>query len=166
METQGSESIAAKVFDKLSRRSNSRRRYALRMAPMIDMVFLLLIFFLVTAQWRPREDFLPLGLPAARAHQAAMASPEPLEIYIFAQTNGCRVRIGADHTVLIQDVTIDEDLALMMEKIDRCLQDQKRFADDPIEIICGPEVKWEHLARIYNLFFGTGLTDITFRMTD
>jgi hypothetical protein len=53
-----------------------------------------------------------------------------------------------------------------MAKMNECMLAQKRFAGDPVEIICGPDVKWEHLARIYNLFFGAGLTDITFRMTE
>ena len=53
-----------------------------------------------------------------------------------------------------------------MEEIEKCLLAQKRYAADPIEIVCAPEVKWGHLAKIYNVFFGTGLTDITFRMTE
>jgi len=35
-----------------------------------------------------------------------------------------------------------------------------------VEIICQPKVKWEYLAKIYNTFYGAGLTDITFAMTE
>jgi len=54
------------------------------MAPMIDMVFLLLIFFLVAAKWRPQEDFLPFQLPLAHAQEQRIGKPEPLMIHISA----------------------------------------------------------------------------------
>jgi len=166
LETAASESIHRDVFERLDRRAPSRAGYTLRMAPMIDMIFLLLIFFLVTAKWRPQEDFLPFQLPGAQAQNGVLGCPEAMEIYISATPSGCEVRIGELHPVQIDNKTIDANLTLLMAKMNECMLAQKRFAGDPVEIICGPDVKWEHLARIYNLFFGTGLTDITFRMTE
>ena len=146
--------------------SNRRRPFTLRMAPMIDMVFLLLIFFLVAAKWRPQEDFLPFQLPVAQAQEQRIGKPEPLIIHISATQTGCQVQIGQSDAVQIENQTIEVNLAVLMEKMEKCLLAQKRFATDPIEIICEPEVKWEHLAKIYNMFFGAGLTDITFQMTE
>ena len=146
--------------------SNRRRPFTLRMAPMIDMVFLLLIFFLVAAKWRPQEDFLPFQLPLAQAHEQRIGKPEPLMIHISATQTGCQVQIGQSDAVQIENQTIEANLAVLMEQIEKCLLAQKRFATDPIEIVCAPEVKWEHLTKIYNTFFGAGLTDITFRMTE
>jgi biopolymer transport protein ExbD len=136
------------------------------MAPMIDMIFLLLIFFLVAAKWRPQEDFLPFQLPVAQAQEQRIGKPEPLIIHISATQTGCQVQIGQSDAVQIENQTIEVNLAVLMEKMEKCLLAQKRFATDPIEIICEPEVKWEHLAKIYNMFFGAGLTDITFQMTE
>ena len=166
METASSNSLHREVFSRLNRRTPTRRGSALRMAPMIDMIFLLLIFFLVTARWRPQEDFLPLRLAAAQAQEAVLGSPEALEIHILATPTGCRVRIGRLYAVPIDNEKIDANLAVLMDKIDESLHAEKRLAGDPVEIICSPDVKWEHLAKIYNLFFGAGLTDITFRMTE
>ena len=146
--------------------SNRRRPFTLRMAPMIDMVFLLLIFFLVAAKWRPQEDFLPFQLPVAQAQEQSIGKPEPLIIHIFATQAGCQIQIGQSGIMQIENQTIEANLAALMEKMRECLLAQKRFATDPIEIICAPEVKWEHLAKIYNTFFGAGLSDITFRMTE
>ncbi len=143
-----------------------RSRFALRMAPMIDMIFLLLIFFLVAGKWRPQENFLPFKLPTAGADYHQFGRPEPLTMRIFATQTGCQVRIGQLYTVQIENETIAADLTVLMDKIHQTLLDQKRFAADPIEIICAPQVKWDHLAKIYNLFFGAGLTDITFQMTE
>lgn len=149
-------------------RLNSSRRYTftLRMAPMIDVIFLLLIFFFVAARWRPTEDFLPFRLSAAQTPGINIGKPEPLIINISAMEGGCEVQIGRFQTVRIENEKIEANLAVLMEEIDNCLIAQKRVATDPIEIVCEPEVKWDHLAKIYNLFFGAGLTDITFRMTE
>lgn len=166
MEPTSNGSIHEDVFGGLRRRAPHRRGFGLRMVPMIDMIFLLLIFFLVAAKWRPQEDFLPLHLAAAQAQDAVLTRPEPLEIHIFTIPAGCRVQIGRADEVKIDDSTIEADLAAMIAKIQACLLAQKRFAGDPIEIICNGDVKWDHLAKIYNVFFGAGLTDITFRMTE
>ena len=144
-----------------------RRRYStLRMAPMIDMIFLLLIFFLVSAKWRPEESFLVFQLPAAQAAEHRPGKPEPLLIHIFETETGCRVQIGHARTVQIENKTIEADLAVLMEKMRDCMLAQKRFVTDPVEIICEPKVKWDHLTKIYNLFSGAGLTDITLPMTE
>jgi biopolymer transport protein ExbD len=146
----------------------SRRRpvIGLRMAPMIDIIFLLLIFFLVAAKWRPKEDFLPLQLATAGQSDAPVARPEPLLIQINQTGTNCRVQIGSSSTVEIPSQNPEAGLAEMMTKTRQCLLDQKRYASDPIEIICAPDVKWQNLARIYNVLVGMGLSDITFRMTE
>jgi len=146
--------------------NNRKHPFALRMAPMIDMIFLLLIFFLVAAKFRPQEDFLPFQLPVANAQNQTIGKPEPLTIHISSTNSGCLVQISQFQTVKIENANIEADLAVLMEKIRDCLLAQKRFADDPIEIICDADVKWQHLAKIYNLFYGAGLTDITFKMTE
>jgi len=134
------------------------------MVPMIDMIFLLLIFFLVAAKFRPEENFLPLRLATAQVQGHRLGKPEPLIIRIIATKTGCQVQIGRLNTVEIKNQTIEANLAALMEEIENCLLAQKRYATDPIEIVCAPEVKWEHLAKIVNGFYGVGLTDITFRM--
>ena len=132
---------------------------------MIDVIFLLLIFFFVAAKWRPQESFLPFQLPAAQAQSLRIGKPEPLLIRIFAAEAGCEVKIAHHQPIRIADQTIERDLISLMEKINQSLIAQKRFTCDPIEIICSPQVKWDHVAKIYNVFFGAGLTDITFAMT-
>ncbi len=144
-----------------------RANLTLRMAPMIDMIFLLLIFFLVAAKWRPKEDFLPLQFTgAAQADLAALAKPEPLTIQISPVSAGCLVQIGRTYEVQIEDANVERNLSILMETTRTCLADQKRFASDPVEIICAPDVKWEHLTFVYNALFGMGMTDITFLMTE
>jgi len=138
------------------------------MIPMIDMLFLLLIFFLVAAKWRPQENFLPFRLspPTATAQGPQPGRPEPMPIYITAIDNGCEIRIGRLPPIKIEDKKFEEDLAGFPEQMQKALTGEKRTVSDPVEIICSPKVKWEHLAKIYNLFFGSGISDITFRTAE
>jgi biopolymer transport protein ExbD len=137
----------------------------LRMAPMIDMVFLLLIFFLVAAKWRPEEDFLPIKLPSAQAGQNAVGRTEPLRIHIYSIDNGCRIQIGQVQVVEVNGETIEEDFAELASRIEAVLSSQSRFLSDPVEIICEPDVKSNYWVKIYNVLCGLKLTDITFTMT-
>jgi biopolymer transport protein ExbD len=134
---------------------------------MIDLIFLLLIFFIVAVRWRPQENFLPLQLPTANAGTAVQPTvkPEPLAFQITPTNAGCRVQIGASYAVDIPSQNPEQGLASLMEQTKQCLLEQKRYATDPVEIICAGKVKWENLARIYNVLYGMGLTDITFQMT-
>jgi biopolymer transport protein ExbD len=140
----------------------------LRIAPMIDMIFLLLIFFLVAAKWSPQEDFLPLQLPVASASTVVgpTVKPEPLTIQITPTNAGCRVQIGSSRAVDIPSQNPEQGLASLMEQTKQCLLEQKRYATDPVEIVCAGKVKWESLVRVYNVLNGMGLTDITFQMTE
>ena len=144
-----------------------RPAIGLRIAPMIDMIFILLIFFIVAVRWKPQENFLPLQLPTANAGTVAQTAvkPEPLSIQITPTNAGCRVQIGTSYAVNIPSQNPEQGLASLMEQIKQCLLEQKRYASDPVEIICAGKVKWENLAKIYNVLYGMGLTDITFQMT-
>ena len=139
--------------------------FTLRMAPMVDMVFLLLLFFLVAVKWRPQEDFIPFNLPAAQGASATLARPEPMQIYIQATAGGCRVDIAQIQPELINEQTMETDLAELMEKIKYVCIEQKRLADDPVEIICEPDVKSQYWVRICNVLYGMKMTDITFTVT-
>ncbi len=147
----------------------SRRRPAigLRIAPLIDMIFLLLIFFLVTAKWSPQEDFLPLQLPAANAGTSQTPlKAEPLVFQITRTQAGCRVQIGSLRGAEISSASGEQGLASLMEQTKLCLSEQNRYAADPVQIICDSKVKWEYIAQIYNCFYGMGITDITFQMSE
>jgi biopolymer transport protein ExbD len=146
--------------------AGKKRTFSLRMTAMIDMVFLLLIFFLVTAKWRPPEHFLPLKLPVAEAVEKNIGRAEPLIIQITEIPNGCLVQIGQLEAIHLRKETIENDITKLLEKVHACLAIQKRYPSDPVEIICATGVKWDYVAKIYNMLYGAGLTDITFEMTE
>jgi biopolymer transport protein ExbD len=133
---------------------------------MIDLVFLLLIFFLICARWRPQEDFLPLQFASASTMQSISVKPEPLVFSISALNQGCSVKIGLTDSIRVADKTIKQDLIELTEKTKSTLLKQKRTISDPVEIHCDSDVKWDYVAKIYNVLCGMGLTDITFTMTE
>jgi biopolymer transport protein ExbD len=139
---------------------------ALRMAPMIDIIFLLLIFFLVAARWRPQEDFLPMTIPAAASLDPSAPAAEPLVFEILAAAAGCSVEIGAAAGVDLPNGCTQTDMERLRRKIRGVITAQKRLPSDPVEIICDESVTWDHIAKIYDCLFGEGLTNITFRMTE
>jgi biopolymer transport protein ExbD len=136
------------------------------MAAMIDVIFLLLIFFFVSAKWRPSERYLPLQLASAGQGNQTLIKVEPLRITIFNSSEGCTVNLGNFSSAVLAESTIESDLAALIEKLNEVLNSQKRLVKDPVEIICSPAVKWDYIAKIYNSFYGAGLTDITFVMTE
>ncbi len=140
--------------------------FTLRMAPMIDIIFLLLIFFLVCAKWRTQEQFLPLQLSTAGAAEIPPVRAEPLIIHITSYEQGCNVRIGQLTNIRIRQDQVEQDLLTFVEQLQTSLTAQHRFTSDPVEIICEPDVKWDYFAKIYNVLYGVGLTDITFCLTE
>ena len=50
---------------------------SINMTPMIDVVFQLIIFFLVTSHFAKQEAHMPLPLPAADSSQAATSDDQP-----------------------------------------------------------------------------------------
>ena len=57
--------------------SNRRGDVGLNMTPMIDIVFLLIIFFLLSSHLARQESQLPLPLPAAGSGQLPVDDPTP-----------------------------------------------------------------------------------------
>jgi len=157
------QSIAQHVTARLKRRRTAP--FNLRLAPLIDIIFLLLIFFFVTCQFRPLEQFLPLAFASA-AGPASVLSAEPLVLNISSAPSGCRITLSSEESLTISAATAEQDLASFAVEIRRILGRQKRTCSDPIELAFEPTVKWDYVAKIYNALYGLGASDITFRLTE
>ena len=64
----------------------------MQMGPMIDMVFLLLVFFIVTAKPIKQESYISLGLPGTVAAEESVDLPDEQ-----------RIRIEDDGRVILND---------------------------------------------------------------
>ncbi len=86
----------ASVYDALVGGLRRRRRNGagLRMTAMIDVIFLLLTFFILTAKFRVPEQFLGVVLAAAHSSEQSFGVVEPLVINISESNGDCVVGIG------------------------------------------------------------------------
>ena len=139
---------------------------SLRMLPMIDVIFLLLTFFVLTAKFRMPEDYLAMKLPVGEGRMDSSVIIEPLVLTVGVTGDGCEIVIGQAESVGISEAAIEEGLAEFATRFKNISAGQKRHAGDPVEIKCDDDVKWDHLVKIYNVLQAMGMDDITFHMND
>jgi len=135
------------------------------MTPMIDVIFLLLTFFVLTAKFRTPEQFLAIHLPTAEAAVERFGPIEPLIISMSGAEAGWVVKIGQLQSVEVEGGRYADGLADFANKLADVLSLQKRTASDPVELRCSDNVRWNDLVKIYNVLQAAGISDITFQMT-
>ena len=72
-------------------------RRAVPLAPMLDVLFLLLIFFVTTSSFRAQEQQLDVNLPAAQA--ADDAEPQRTEVVINVKKDGSILLDPSEQTI-------------------------------------------------------------------
>ncbi|MCD4831105.1 MAG: biopolymer transporter ExbD [Anaerohalosphaeraceae bacterium] len=159
------QSISGHINRLFSKRS-SGSALTLRMAPLIDVIFLLLIFFFVSIGLSPAESFLPMALPNQPGSTAAIAVVEPLVISVSDIGRGCKISFAPGHSVTLHSSSIDTDMLVTAQTLREVMIKQKRTSADPVELVFDDGVKWDYTAKIYNLLFGLGIEDITFRLNE
>jgi biopolymer transport protein ExbD len=156
-------SISRKVLGRLHQSRGGG--LGLRMTAMIDVIFLLLIFFVLTAQFSREEQFLPIRLPGpASAAQRLDVPAEPLRISIAMQGDLCRIDLGRGRQVALTAKELPAGLAAFTQTVTTALEQEKRLAADPVEIACGDSVPWDILVKVYNGLYAMGIEDITFTL--
>lgn len=136
---------------------------------MIDVVFLLLIFFLLAANFRQREGFLPAELPQSvtRAEQMEMA---PLEIWLESQADGsCEIQIGLEQRFVIPSTEMAQEsgaFGLLSERLSQTLANQKRSRRDPIKFMPSGSTRWDHVVKAYDALWQLNLEQIIFVLAE
>jgi len=90
----------------------------MQMGPMIDMVFLLLVFFMVTAKPIKQESDISLGLPGTVAAEESVDLPDEQ-----------RIRIEDDGRVILNDSTLGEPGDAALDGLVATLKRFKESAD-------------------------------------
>lgn len=104
------------------RHRRSASRPVLNMASMIDVVFLLLIFFMCTSSFSTPESNLPTQLPSiGPSVQRPEDDFEP-------------IRIGLAGNVLAVSIRMDGRVCADMVELERRLADRRAVADVPVVI--------------------------------
>ncbi|MBT8486722.1 MAG: biopolymer transporter ExbD [Phycisphaerales bacterium] len=146
------------------RRGRARPRIALNLTAMIDVTFLLLVYFMVATEFKLGEEVYRLDLPDRRAAQAARdpfeLDEEPLRIQIATLgRQGYRLRIDGPYP---QPETFD-DLHEFLRS--------RRIADEvpgglfepshPIIIEPTRTTRWQHAMETFNAAARARFTNVT-----
>lgn len=124
---------------------------------MIDVVFLLLTFFVLTAQFETPEQSLPLVFGASAS--PAPQTPETLKIIITPDAAGCRVALGEGAGIVIAYDAPAEGLAVLAEQVRQTVQ---AGAPTPVRLHCDDAASWDLVTKIYDVLYGLGARDIAF----
>ena len=143
-------------------RIRSRRRYTppltLNLAPMIDVTFLLLIFFSVTTTFKRAEGYLSAKLPkdAGRPTVALPISPVIVRVQQYGTGLG-DYRLRIDH-FLNAPATFGELTEFLIT-----VQGNPGFsAATPVVIAAEPDVAWDHVVNCWNAAVRAGCKNISF----
>ena len=144
--------------------SGLRRRkpaIGIRMTPMIDVIFLLLTFFVLTAKFKEPEQILPIILGTANT-QALQVDQTPLAVTLKPAANGCAVMLAEANVTL----TADDPKTGLLELTQIIQTNAQTMQNRPIELYCDDAVTWDHVVKVYDILYALGAQDITFRIEE
>ncbi len=118
----------------------------MQLAPMIDIVFLLLIFFIVTWQFTKSETELSVSVPTAQEG----AEPE-------RQMSEIVINILADGAIRIEGTTVDLDQ--LLEKLKPIAA---AFENQPVRIRGDGGVEYQRIVEVIDTCQKAGIWNISF----
>jgi biopolymer transport protein ExbD len=134
---------------RLTRHTFRTTRPGLNMGAMIDVVFLLLIFFMCTTSFKPREQSLAADLPQISSEAARREDFPP----IYIQLSG-----DADQVAITCDAKPCETFDLLLAE----LKIRRDIDDIPVIIAGEPEVPFEYMVKARDKCETADLTRVAF----
>ncbi len=134
--------------------------FGLRMTPMIDVIFLLLTFFVLTAKFQEPEQLLPITVSGAQT-PARSTVQKSLSIQVKPTADGCIIHMAEHSGITLSAQSPQEGLLVLT----RTMQDRIEVAGfQPIELYCDDAVSWDIVVKVYDVLYAMGAQDITFRI--
>lgn len=128
------------------RDSYSQQGAELELAPMIDVVFLLLIFFIVTWQFARFERDMDISVPAAE--EAEQLDRQQGEII---------VNVRADGTIVLNAREVDDD-----ELLGILLSISETFPDQAVILRGAAEAEFQSIIDVLDLIKKAGIWNVAF----
>ncbi len=131
---------------------------AVNLAPMIDVSFLLLIFFLVTTTFERAEGILSSKLPRDAGVPAVALPISPIVVRIT------QVGVGhEDFRIRIDHFDAEPDSAMELAGHLRQIQRQPGFDEQtPVLIVPDNAVRWDHVMGCWNAALRAGCKSVAF----
>ncbi len=137
---------------------NNTRDYGDPMTPMIDVVFNLLIFFVVTATGSPPEKLMPADLPASGAI-TTQVDPTPRESWVTDIWLKLNVD-GSDNALQVDmNGTLYQDLNQLKNNL-RALAEVS--PENPVVLDIAPSVQMEQLVDVWDTCIAAGFQSVSF----
>ncbi len=143
-----------------TRHDSDRRRLDVKMTPMIDVVFLLLIFFVCTASFQTIEEYLPTNLSMAKGSgtpleplNPVIEELEPIIVRVIWNDDRVHWRVGEGDYQRLEDVRAA--LKLLAE-----IQSQL-----PVILDIDDEVPVGDVVQIHDICRLTGFTRVQFAVS-
>lgn len=124
--------------------TSHRRSVGANMTPMIDVIFLLIIFFLVSSHLARQESRLPLDLPRANTFDPFNPESAPLTVSVDRQA---QLLVGGNV------VSLDQLRAILVDLVNR------EGNDAAIRIRTDGEVQYRYVEPILREAALTGISD-------
>ncbi len=133
--------------------------FSVSIAPMIDVTFLLLIFFLVTTTFERAEGILVSKLPRETGVRPAVALPiSPIVVRVLQVGPG-----ENDYAIRIDNFRNVPGSFGELAEYFRQIHGQPGFdTETPVIIVAGDDVRWDHVVGAWNAAVKAGCTTIAF----
>jgi len=141
---------------RMARRRSHAERPELRLTSMVDVIFLLLVFFVITASFIDDEGTLLATLPGNTRPEPPSPTPEPTAVLIeLASADD-----GVTYTLRANGRAIDGVTDLHAYLVHR--QTAGMHRDDPVEIKPQGTVRWQHVVNVFNACVRADLESVGF----
>ncbi len=141
-----------------ARRRRNASHIVLNLAPMIDVTFLLLIFFLVTTTFKRAEGVLTSELPKDAGAPSAALPISPVIVRITQLDPA-----GDDYQINIDNYTRAPGTFGELAQFLVDIQGNPGFdAKTPVVIFPGADVRWDHVVNCWNAAVRAKCENITF----
>lgn len=138
-------------------------RMQLNLTAMIDVVFLLLVYFIITVNFASDEGVLSGAIPQRTGESQAQDLPRrPIRVVLQAQgETGCLVRISGQPQVTGD---FDQLAALLSESQWRPELGRRGMfkPDHPVVVAPDGPVRWQHVVNAFNAAIRAGFANVSF----
>ncbi|MFK7790934.1 MAG: ExbD/TolR family protein [Phycisphaeraceae bacterium] len=136
-----------------SHKARVLRKPELKLTSMIDVVFLLLIFFVVTASFTIDEGTLQANMPGHTTGHYSITPP--VQIELTSADDGITYSLSVDGEPM-------DGASELAEAMTRRVETGRMASDDIVQIMPQGHVRWQHVLNVYNACVTAELEQVTF----
>ena len=133
----------------------------LNITPMIDVIFQLLIYFIITASFTQDEGVLAAKMPPQDGSSQPDIPPQQLVVEIAPAGYSYRLTLEGDPVAVRNFSELRERLIGKQFDPERGRQGTYQ-PDDPVRIRPEGEVRWQHVVNAFNAAVAARYTDVGF----